>query len=132
MTRPAKTSGLSGLQAAIYTALTTAGLTVYDQPSENAVFPYATIGESSATDAGSKTDHGDDVYETVHYWSRAAGFKESKTAVSTIISALSGYTYSVTGYKVHFSDVDNVATFRDPDGLTRHAVVRVKFKVFQE
>ena len=132
MTRPAKTSALGGLQTVIYSALTAAGLTVRDEPGENTVFPYATIGESNAEEVGSKTDFGDDVYETIHYWSRAKGFKEAKTAVNTIISALSGYTYTVTGFRVHFADVDAVQTFRDPDGLTRHAVVRVKYKVFQE
>lgn len=132
MTRPSKQPGFSAVQTALYKALTTAALTVYDEPSENAAFPYVTIGETSAVDEGTKLDHVDDHYETLHVWSRAKGFKQCKDMMATVIQAISGYTYAETGYKIHFIEIDQVNTFRDPDGLTRHGVVRAKFKVIQE
>lgn len=132
MTRPAKSTGIDAIQTAIYKALVAATVTVYDQVGENAAFPYTTIGESSVVDAGTKTDHADDCYETLHVWSRANGFKECKTIIKSVIAALSGYNYAESGYQIVFVDVDSINLFRDPDGLTRHGVVRVKFKVFQE
>jgi hypothetical protein len=132
MTRPAKNPGLLAIQTGLYKAISGASITVYDEPSENAPFPYATIGESSTVDDGSKTDHGDEHYETIHVWSRAKGFKECKTLMASIISAISGYSFSESGYNIRFIEIDQVTSFRDPDGLTRHGVVRAKFKVMQE
>ncbi len=132
MTRPAKTPGFSAVQTGIYKALTAAAITVFDEPAENQPFPYVTIGETSAVDSGTKTDHSDDHYETLHVWSRAKGFKQCKDMMSGAIAAISGYTFNETGYRIHFMEIDQINTFRDPDGLTRHGVVRARFKVMQE
>jgi len=133
MTRPAKKPGYSELQGAIYAALTAAGLTVFDEPGENQAFPYLTIGESSALEAATKTENADEHIETINIWSRYKGFKQCKDLAASAIQAISGRDYSaVTGYKVRFLDIDNTVFLRDPDGLTRHGVVRARFKVIQE
>ena len=132
MTRPAKNPGFSAVQTGIYKALTAAAISVFDEPGENQPFPYVTIGETSTVDSGSKTDHSDDHYETLHVWSRAKGFKQCKDMMSGAIAAISGYTFNETGYRIHFIEIDQINTFRDPDGLTRHGVVRARFKVIQE
>jgi hypothetical protein len=129
---PPKSPGLSAAQAAIYKAISGASIAVYDEPSENQAFPYVTIGESSTINDGTKLDHGDDHYETIHVWSRAKGFKECKNMMSAVIAAISGASFSEAGYTIRFIEIDTVNTFRDPDGLTRHGVVRAKLKVIQE
>lgn len=130
--RPAKQPALSAVQKAIYTALSAVPMTVYDDVPENAAFPYASIGETSLTDAGNKTGNADDQYETVHVWSRAKGFKECKDMMAAVVKALSGAVYSEQGYGIVFVELDQLTTLRDPDGLTRHGVVRIKFNVTQE
>lgn len=133
MTRPVKKPGYSPMQAAIYAAMTAAGLVVFDKPGENQPFPYQTIGESSVIEEGTKTENADEHFETIHIWSRYSGFKECKDLASKTVEALSGYNYSsVIGYKVRFLGVDSANFLTDPDGLTRHGVVRVKFKMIQE
>lgn len=132
MTRPAKSTGIDAIQTAIYKALVAEAVTVCDHVGENAAFPYTTIGETSAVDTGTKTDHSDDCYETLHVWSRANGFKECKTIIKAVVSALSAYNYAESGYQIVFIGIDSINLFRDPDGLTRHGVVRVHYKVFQE
>lgn len=133
MTRPAKNPGYSALQGAIYSALTASALAVYDEAGENLAFPYLTIGESSAIEAATKTENADEHIETLHVWSRYKGFKECKDLAASAIQAVSGYDYSsVIGYNVRFLEIDGTVFMRDPDGLTRHGVVRLKFKVIQE
>jgi len=129
--RPAKTPGLSAVQKGIYTKITAIPLAVYDEAPENAAYPYVTLGETSTTDAGNKTGNADDHYETINIWSRAKGFKQCKDMMSAIITAISGSVYAEPGYRIVFVETDQVTTLRDPDGLTRHGVVRAKFNVTQ-
>lgn len=132
MTRPAKKPACTELQTAIYAALS-ASHTVFDEPGENRPFPYLTIGESSFTEDGTKTENADEHIETIHIWSRYKGFKECKQLASTAIQAISGHNYStVIGYKIRFLEIESTIFLPDPDGLTRHGVVRAKFKVIQE
>jgi hypothetical protein len=132
MTRQAKNPGFTATQKAIYGAIVAVPLTVYDEAPENAAFPYVSIGESNTIDAGNKTNHADDHYETIHVWSRAKGFKECKDMAGKVIKALSEKTFLETGYIIKFFEIDQVNFLRDPDGLTRHGVIRIKFKVLQE
>lgn len=129
--RPAKTSAAVLLQAAIYTALATV-LTGYDEAPENATFPYFSLGESVVIDRGNKVSHADEFIETIHIWSRAKGFKETKTNMAAVITKLSGTPLTVTGYVCKYMDVEQQSTFRDPDGLTRHGIVQIRFNLTQK
>lgn len=130
--KPAKIPGLLSLQLAIYNALTSAGLTVYDAVPENAAAPYVTIGESTSTDDGSKNCNGDEITETVHVWSEAKGFRECKQIIQTIIAALSATPLSDGDYQIALIDSEISQLLHDPDGMTRHGVIRLTFKVYQE
>lgn len=129
--RPAKNPGLVAAQAGIYKALVAAGLTVYDEPPENAGFPYITIGETVTLDAGTKTSQADEHVETLHVWSRKKGFSEAKQIASAAIMELSAYSFAESGYFIRFLELDSATSLRDPDGLTRHIVLRIRFKVNQ-
>lgn len=131
-TRPTKTPALTGLQTAIYSAVTTLSYTVYDEAPENAAFPYVSIGETTLIDRGNKIKHADDHIETLHVWSRASGFKECKTMMAAIIGKLSGTQLTVTGYRVAYVEVEQTTTYRDPDGVTRHGIVQIRFNLTQE
>lgn len=131
--RPAKEPGYAELQAAIYAALTAASLKTLDEPSENESFPYITVGESSSVEEATKLENADECYELVNVWSRYKGFKECKTMAAQVIKAISSYSYSsVVGYKIRFLEVDQSVFAKDPDGITRHGALRLKFKVIQE
>lgn len=130
--RPVKKPALSAVQKAIYTALSGAGITVFDQVSENQAFPYVTIGESSLLDDSDKTAHADEHTETIHAWSRAGGFKECKDLITDSVEALSAIDGITDGYQIRYLDTDQILTMRDPDGITRHGVIRTRFKAIQE
>jgi hypothetical protein len=130
--RPAKNPGLSAVQKALYLAISGAGITVFDAVSENQAFPYVTIGETSTLDDSDKTKHADEHTETIHVWSRAAGFKECKDLISSVLVAVSAINGTTDGYQIRYLDTDQVLTMRDPDGITRHGVIRTRLKVTQE
>ncbi len=131
--RATKRPAYAEVQAALYSALTGAGLAVYDEAGENLTFPYITIGDSNVLEDATKTENADEHIETVNVWSRAKGFKECKEMAASVISAISGHDFStVTGYKIRFLTIENCVFLRDPDGLTRHGAIRAKFKVIQE
>jgi hypothetical protein len=59
----------------------------------------------------------------VHCWSRPAnGSKaEVKTLAATVVAAVTGIS-SITGFSLVSITHETTRVFRDPDGLTEHAV----------
>lgn len=121
------------LQQAMYERLVTnTARSVFDVPPQDAVYPYILIGDDTAGDIGTKTDHADEVFATVHCWSRAFGLTEAKTLVAEVVAAFTDNPLQVQGFQVKMVNVDFRSVHNDPDGITRHGVVRLRFKLFQK
>lgn len=123
------------LQQAIYSELSgdseltsTLGASVYDDvPDHEAVtFPYVNIGEDTTLDYSTKDLVGSETTLNMHVWSRYRGSKEVKQIMDRVHSLLHDSNLTVTGrnfinLRAEFSDV-----LRDPDGITRHGVMRFR------
>ena len=121
------------LQEAIYTRLNddntlsvTNGASVYDEVPEGTSYPYVTIGETTALDYSTNDVNGSEQTLTLHVWSQYRGTKESKNIMDRLHDLLHNYSLSVSGanlinLRFEFSDL-----IRDPDGITRHGVVRFR------
>ena len=121
------------LQEAIYTRLSndstltsTHGASVYDEVPEGSSFPYVTIGETTTVDYSTKDSIGSDQTLMLHVWSQYRGAKETKNIMDRLHDLLHDYSLSVTGanlinLRYEFSDL-----IRDPDGITRHGVIRFR------
>lgn len=123
----------SQLQAAIYTVLTgasVAGGRIYDRVPEGPTYPYVTIGDDQTINAGNVCEDGWTVYADVHVWSRPANESkgEVKGLVATIVPLLAT-ELTVTGHLVVLGELETVRTFRDPDGLTEHSVITIRYEV---
>ena len=120
------------IQKAIYDALIAspaiAGGRVYDRVPENPTFPYIGIGDEQSIDDGNACDDGWEVSSDVHVWSRAVGFPETKGLVSAIVPRLAAIS-AVPGFTLIAAGVENTRVFRDPDGLTSHGVISVRFVI---
>lgn len=128
-------TGQWALQQAIYSELSgdseltsTLGASVYDDvPDHQAVtFPYVNIGEDTTLDYSTKDLVGSETTLNMHVWSRYRGSKEVKQIMDRVHSLLHDSNLTVTGrnlinLRVEFSDV-----LRDPDGITRHGVMRFR------
>ncbi len=116
------------LQKAIYAALTTAPAlvdgNVFDQVPESNPFPRITIGDEQVIDDSTSCQDGWDVSTDVHCWSRPETgskleVKQIAAAVVPRIVAISG----IAGFSLVSLTHETTRIFRDPDGLTEHAVV---------
>jgi hypothetical protein len=121
------------LQQAIYAALIAADITggrVYDRPPDNPEFPYTTIGDEQVIDDSNSCDAAWEVFDDVHVWSRpATGSKvELKAAVAAVVDALA-VELDLDGFIVAAGMLDGSRTLRDPDGLTEHAIVTLRYLV---
>jgi hypothetical protein len=120
------------VQKAIHDALKAApaiaGGRVYDHVPDGADFPYIEIGDEQIVDDGNTCDDGWEVFADVHVWSRSVGYPETKTLIASIVPRLVGIT-SIAGYTLIAVEVENTRVFRDPDGLTSHGVISVRFVI---
>ena len=125
--------GQFALQTTLYSTLnndsnltTTLGAGVYDEVVETASYPFVQIGEETAIDYGTKDVDGGEFTINIHVWSQYAGAKETKNIMDRIHTLLHDSSLSVTGFNLinfrfEFSDI-----IRDPDGTTRHGVMRFR------
>ena len=120
------------LQQAIFSALNVSAVTsdlscgVFDDVPQNASYPYIALGEETAVDFSVKDIQGGDLSVNIHVWSQYKGSKETKQIMDKIHDLLHNINLSVTGFNLinlrfEFSDI-----MRDPDGITRHGVMRFR------
>ena len=125
--------GQFALQTTIYSTLSsdntltsTLSAGVYDEVTEGATYPFVALGEETAIDYGTKDINGGETTINIHIWSQYKGAKETKQIMDRIHDLLHDSNLSVTGFNLinlryEFSDI-----MRDPDGVTRHGVMRFR------
>ena len=120
------------LQSAIYTALNVSAITdtlscgVFDEVIEGATYPFIALGEETAIDYSTKDLDGGEFTINIHVWSQYKGAKQTKEIMDRIHDLLHDSSLSVSGFNLinlrfEFSDI-----LRDPDGVTRHGVMRFR------
>ena len=121
------------LQTAVFSKLSTdSNLTsvlkakVFDDIPENTDYPYVQLGEDTAIDYSTKDQTGSEVSVNIDVWSRYRGSLEAKNIMDRVHTLLHDSSLSVTGsnfinMRFEFSDI-----IRDPDGITRHGVMRFR------
>ena len=125
--------GQFALQTAIYSTLSndnnltsTLGAGVFDEVTEGATYPFVALGEETAIDYGTKDLVGGETTINIHIWSQYKGSKETKNIMDRIHDLLHDSDISVSGFNLinlrfEYSDI-----MRDPDGVTRHGVMRFR------
>jgi hypothetical protein len=100
------------------------GPRVYDQPPDGATYPYFTIGEAQFLRDDATCVSGGKIYLTMHAWSRAVGFPEVKRIADAVVESV--HLAPITLPTNHLISIMHRQTdvFRDPDGLTSHAVIK--------
>jgi len=121
------------LQSTVYSTLTgdstlttSLGASIFDEVPEGTATPYVTIGEDTTTDYSAKGIDGSDITVNIDVWSEYKGSKECKEIMDRIHDLLHDSNLSVSGFNLvnlrfEFSDI-----LRDPDGVTRHGVMRFR------
>jgi len=96
---------------------------VYDQPPDPVTFPYVTIGEAQFLRDDATCISGGDVYLTLHGWSRAVGFPEVRRVADAVMDSLHLAPLTLATNRLVSIMHRQTRVFRDPDGLTSHAVI---------
>ena len=130
------TVGAFALQTILYSTLngdstltSTLGAGIHDDVPEDSDFPYVTMGESTVMDYGTMDVDGSDNTINIHVWSQYKGAKEAKDIMDRVHTLLHNSSLSVSGFNLvnlrfEFSDI-----LRDPDGVTRHGVMRFRASI---
>lgn len=125
--------GLFALQSAIYSRLnsdgnltTTLGASIFDDVPENPTYPFVGIGQDTSVDFSTKDANGSENTITLDIFSRYLGSKETKDIMDRVHTLLHDAAITVSGQNLinirfEFGDI-----LREPDGLTRHGVMRFR------
>lgn len=92
-------------------------------------FPYCVIGDDIAVAWDTDDATGADVQVTLHFWSKASGFKEVKALMGQAYAELHRQTLTLSGYRIVDCLLDFSEAMRDPDGVTRHGVQRYRLRM---
>lgn len=114
------------IQAAIYTKLASLSTTVYDDVPQNAAFPYVVIGDDTSIPLDDDCGSGFESTITLHVWSIYKGRKQVKDIMGAIYAALHRQDLTITGGYLITMNFDYQDSFLDPDGVTRHGVIRFR------
>jgi hypothetical protein len=130
-------TALLPLQTAIYNrlsddpALKTRNIKTYDSVSGGALFPYITLGDDTVNDWSTKTEDGEEMTHTLHVWSQYNGKKEAKEIMDLVLQSITKEPLTISGFSVDFSRMEFMEVITDPDGITRHGIMRLRFRISQ-
>ena len=126
-------TGQFALQTAVYSTLSsdtnltsTLGAGVYDDVPQGSAYPFVQIGDDSTMDYSTKDVSGSETTLNLHVWSQNHGSKQAKDIMDRVHTLLHDTNLTVTGFnfinnRMEFSDI-----IRDPDGITRHGIMRFR------
>jgi hypothetical protein len=111
--------------------LNSKNIPVYDHVLDSAGYPRITLGEDTVKDWSTKLDYGEEITHTLHVWSQYKGKKEVKEIMNLILESLTEPLSLDSGFFVEFSKLDFMEVINDSDGLTKHGIIRLRFKISQ-
>ncbi len=117
------------IQAAIYAKVAAIGWPTFDHVPQETAFPYVVIGDDTSIPWDTDNSLGSETTCTIHVWSRHRGRKEVKEIMRTIYEALHRAEIAIIGGALVECMAEFQESFMDPDGLTRHGVIRFRLIV---
>lgn len=100
---------------------------IYDDVPTPPRWPYVAIGEYTATPGDTHSSEGLEATLTLHIWSRYRGNQELLAILERLHERLHNRSWeAVEATQVVGARVEFVEILRDPDGESRHGVVRVR------
>ena len=114
------------LQKAVFSALSTLSVPVYDDVPSTASLPYVVIGDDTMADDNTNDFVGYQATVTIHAWSEYKGRAQVKQIQDEINSLLDRKKLSIVGYNSVTCYQEYSESTLDPDGITRHGVQRYR------
>lgn len=123
---------IAAAQQAVYNALQAAlaPVPVLDEAGPNQAYPYVTIGEFIGGHADTLNAEAADLEITVHVWSRQNGMQECSELMEAAKAALHRVPLAIVDAQWVDTVWNYAQTLRDPDGKTRHGILRFRILTF--
>lgn len=99
------------------------------QAEDDAYFPFLTFGEVTASGFNDKDTIGTNALVQVDVWTRERGFKQCKLVAQACIDVLARQPLGVAGHIT--TELESQDFARDPDGKTKHAILRFRVVVLE-
>lgn len=99
------------------------------KPATTPTFPYLTVGDGQVIGDDNDCADQSEVFFQVHAWSRKPGYPEVKSIAGAVRSAIKAAALSLAGFTITVTQFTQSRFIKDPDGLTRHAVVEFRFLI---
>ncbi|MDS9468697.1 DUF3168 domain-containing protein [Paracoccus sp. MBLB3053] len=101
---------------------------VYDRATEDAIFPYCTLGPSYWTDGSVECIEAREVTLQADIWHSQASKGAAEDVVDDVAAALNGWA-DQNALTMHPASVSLVRIMDDPDGVTIHGVIQIEVMV---
>lgn len=111
------------------------GCTVFDsapflpEGAPATTFPYCVIGNDTSAPWDTDDKRGAEITLTLHFWSRAEGFKQVKALMDQAYGLLNRAALTKAGYAVIDCLFEFGDAMPDPDGVTKHGVQRYRLTI---
>lgn len=123
------------LQKSVYAALAAAPVLqtylgaparVFDEPPEDAAFPFLLVGEASERDIAATGGETSEHIFLLHAWSRGGGRKEAKLILAAAHAVLHDQMLAVEGHRLVNLRCAESSVVREDDGETYHGLARFR------
>jgi hypothetical protein len=105
---------------------------VFDFVPDNQDYPFVTIGETMSIPYETFDRYGEEVSTILHIWSRYRGMKQVNEIMEDCKRLLARKDFAVAGWQNISCYHDFSEVIREPDGVTRHGVIRLRILALQE
>lgn len=119
----------SGVQAVV-------GQRIYDEVPANPTFPYISLGDNQVLpdDAGIPQEatcwiDGTEVFWQLDGWARDPHYPTTKQISQAVVAAFHNKPLTITGYSNVICELNTVNYLHDPDGITRHVAISIRFLI---
>jgi hypothetical protein len=119
----------AAIQQAVFDRLSTLPCPRYDNVPQGSAFPYVVIGDDTSNQWDTDDSTGTETTCTIHVWSRQPGRKEVKDLMQLIYDRLHRSNFPIAGAVLIECQAEFQESFMDPDGITRHGVIRFRLTV---
>lgn len=99
---------------------------VFDHVDQGQSYPYIVIGEGTNVDFDDDLELGNEATINIHIWSQYKGRMETKQIMDEIYQVLHRADLVIDGSRCVKCDFEFGDSFMDPDGETRHGVMRFR------
>lgn len=99
---------------------------IYDNPPDDAGFPYLTLGENEMRDWSTGESRGAEHLLSLHAFSRRGGRREAKEILAAVGARLHDAALTLEGHALVNLRLRDSETRREPDGTTWRGTIRFR------